>query len=256
MDTLFELIPSELIIIILSYSDKENIDKLSGVSRLDKLLKEKSTWVFILISEYRYEYQLLRDINEDSIENIKDFYYRLKEGGVYYKPHVRMKIRNVSYPYLVKILLYNNYPRIYNLLSQLINSKSYINLQIKLSYLDTYEGLYEYLQTGTISNDSDRYLNDIVMKMPYLWIYLNNDKINFNGNFLVLSQLFVIQDYFKKYYLDEQVYNNFIYDLLYKRLTLKTIKNIANFYIEIYKDESLEELRDRLYSVLLLLLNI
>ena len=251
METLFEFIPSELIIIILSYLDEWNLKNLSGVSRLDKLLSEKSTWVLLFISEYRYEYQILKDIDEDSIENIKDFYYKLKEGEVYYRNNHQgsMMIGSISPPYLVKILLYNNYPRIYDRLLQLINSESYTDMLGRITYLGTYKGLYGYLQTDIISSDSDGYFN-IAMKMPYLWIYLNNDKINFNGNFVVLSQLFLIQDYFRKYHLDEKVYNTFLYNLLYNRLPDRTIKNIANFYIEIYKDDPLEEIRDRLYSIL------
>ena len=145
METLFEFIPSELIIIILSYLDEWNLKNLSNLSNnINNLLKEKSTWVLLLISEYRYEYQLLRDIDEDSIENIKDFYYKLKEGEVYYRNNHQgsMIIGSISPPYLVKILLYNNYPRIYNLLSQLINSESYTDMLGRITYLGTYKGLF------------------------------------------------------------------------------------------------------------------
>ena len=251
METLFDLIPSELIIIILSYSDKDSIDKLSTINRLDKLLNERSTWIFILISEYKYEYQILKDINEDSIENMKDLYYKLKEGGIYYESNFQdhMKIKNISSSYLVKILLYNNYPRIYNRLLQLINSESYISLLERLQYLDIYGGIYEYVQTGIIPVDSIEPLASLSLGMPYLWIYINNDKINLNKNLVVLSQLFSIQDYFRRYHLDEKVYNTFLYNLLYNRLPDRTIRNVARGYIENYEDETPIEIRDRLYSV-------
>lgn len=178
--TYFDIIPRELLEIIFSQADRTTGENLSSISSyISDIYYDKWTWIRILSGIHPRLYQLIKDIREDTIENMKYVYYFYQEDAFFeLKILLETSIDNNIDKYThffeyksqkFKILFHmavkSDWPGIYDrLISLSVDEISFDELEVlkpyrdwrsiidSLIYSQTFESdlVTEYLKTGNL----------------------------------------------------------------------------------------------------------